>query len=393
MVKEWWNKHTGISQVCGLEIILDSGGGLHAYICSLRLENNVVSVIHQSAQSGLKSTLEKLKLNKVPLAVNFSGDGVISRVVPIHRSGSVVDSAFPGIEKEKFYIQEFPQKNHVVVSLVNRNATDSVLDQFKGYSIINISLGGLVPAIIRKQTDQQAAEFSFGPHFLVFDETMDAVSYEFKKEGQEDTAIRFQGIKVNGRYLNAFAQAFQIFFYPQLLPIGVESQKQDPTLFYKYGQIKFASMLLLALTFIVLLVNFLLWNSWSEEKKDMDNQMVFNRGMVESRDSLLSRISRQEQRLKNLGILPLSHQQLIYEIGNIPPSGIKLTSIEINPDNKDKETYDQLVIKGELQNVNAYEQFKRNLGQSKLKLKIVGEELSYNENKNASFFEMRVSLY
>ena len=152
-------------------------------------------------------------------------------------------------------------------------------------------------------------------------------------------------------------------------------------------------MLLLALTFIVLLVNFLLWNSWNGEKKNLENQMVFSRGMVESQDSLLSRISRQEQRLKNLGILPFGHRQLIYEIGNMPPSGIKLTSIALNPDNKNKEAYGQLIIKGELQNVNAYEQFKRKLFQSKFKIKIVGEDLSYNENKNASFFETRISLY
>lgn len=386
MVREWWVKQTGINQVCGLEIILNPSKEIHIYICSLKLENNAVSVVHQSGQSDLKSTLEKLKPHKIPLAVNFSGEGVISRVVSIHQSGSAVDSAFPGIEKEKFYIQKFSQKNHVVVSLVNRNAIDSVLDQFKDYAVLNISLGGFAPAIIRKQTDQQAPEFSFGPHFLVFDETMDVVNYEFKREDGEDIAVRFQGIKVNGRYLNAFAQAFQLFFYPQLLPVGLESQKEDLALFYKYGQIKSASTLLLALIFVVLLVNFLLWNSWSGEKAILENQMVFNRGMVDNRDSLTNNITIKELQVTNLRILPLSHQYLFYEIGSVVPSGIKLRSLKIN---SESGVYSQIVIKGELQTVNAYEQFKKKLVQ----FIILDERLSYNPNKNISSFEIRVSVY
>lgn len=387
MVKELWSKHTGIREVCGLEIILDSGGGFQAYLCSLKLENNVVSVIHQSELLDIASTLKKIKSNKIPLAINFSGEMLVNRVV--NSQGSAVDLAFPGIDKDKFYIQEFSQKNYVVVSLINRKAVDSILNNFKNQVILNISVGGIVASILKIQTDTVAQECVFGSHLLTYDSGIEVVNYQFDKDKRKDTVVRFQGIKVKGEYLNAFAQAFQLFFYPELNPIGLGSYKRELAIFFKARKVKFSYAIVLFLTFTVLLANFLLWNAWSNEKATIENQMVFERGMVENRDSLIHHITIKEQQIKNFGILPLSHKELFCEIGKAVPSGIKLVFIKNNPEKGNTGNYGQILIKGELQTVNAYEQFKKNLS----RFKIVEESLSYNPNKNMSFFEIRVSLY
>jgi hypothetical protein len=114
---------------------------------------------------------------------------------------------------------------------------------------------------------------------------------------------------------------------------------------------------------------------------------------VNNRDSLISRIALKEQQIRNLGILPLDHQQLFYEIGSAVPVGIKLISININPGIEVKDGYGELVVKGELQSVKAYEQFKGNLLRSKLKIKPKREDFSYNENKKVNLFEVRILFF
>ena len=381
MIRDWWQEQTGIRAVCGLEVLLHPNAERSYQICSLKLIKNAVSVIHQADHSDLNKALEKLKNKKAPLAINFSGEGVISKIIPIPQSGKAIDQAFPGMDQDKFYIQEIHQKSTVIISLINKKLADEILELLKEQEILNISLAGFVPSVLKKQTDQTGETFTFGPHQLNWNEDGEIGAYIYSNETGNEKNIRFAGIKVKGIFFNAFSQAFQLFFYPQLQPIGIAQDQKGLSVFYKAIKIKLTAIVLLVFIFFILMVNFLLWTSFNREKQNLESQAAFNRGMVSDRDSLVSTIDKKEKQLKDFGLLPVSHQRLIYEIGKAVPSGIKLTAIEINPEQEDGIGYGKITIKGEMKDVKAYEEFKSNLMLSDFNFIVIGE--SFNHNKNA----------
>jgi hypothetical protein len=392
MVKRWWEENTEIREVCGIEIIISKDAQQTYQLCTLKLIRNKVSLNNQFSFHEIEQLIKKLKEKNIPIAINISGDGIISKVLPKPEKGLALDQAFPGIEQEKFYIQEIEQQNTVVVTLIKKSIVEVIIQKLHRQTVLNVSLGGFIPSILKKDLAQNLPSLDFGPHRLIFDSKDQITAYDFLQDDMVDEMVRLEGVKVKAMLLNAFSQAFQLFFYPHLTTIGIKQFQQELSIYHKRIKIKLATTIIALFTFAILLVNFLIWNSFYQEKQDLENQVSFNRDMVSNRDSLLSRINKKESEMINLGIIPVQHQQIYYKISKSVPQSIQITSIVINPQISENLAYGKILVKGTMKNVNDYKTFKSNLLQEKI-FSIEGENFGYLENKQTNFFEIKLSMF
>jgi hypothetical protein len=389
MFKDWWRQQIGIKEVCGIEYIFDESSEITCQICSLKLIKNSVSLISQKTHLSLETTIKELKQIRAPLAINFSGLGVLTRIVPNGVSGDEISIAFPGIEQDKFYIQQIIQEKTAVISLINKKTVDTVLKELEGHEILNISLAGLVALNFNiSLTDEK---LNFARHQLRFN-LKELISYNFSKDNDVNDSVNFNQVKLSSVIFNTYLEAFQLFFYPQLNPIGLENWKRELELYYKGYKIKSMGLIFIVSLFITLIINFLTWNQLNRQEKELQNQVIFNQSMVSNRDSLFIDINHKEEKIKRLGILPLSHQFIQYQIIKVVTQGIYLSSIIINPSSEEGLNYGEVIIKGVMKDVNSYKSFKTGLFKIKL-FSIINESFGYKENNHSTNFEIRLKLF
>lgn len=391
MIKDWWQQQIGIKEVCGVEFIFDESSEMKCQICHLKLVKKSVSLILQKTELSLGPAIEILRKIKVPISINFSGDGIITRVVPIGVQGEEVSLAFPGMDKEKFYTQKIVQVKTAIISLVNKKAVDGVLEELGNLQILNISLAGLVPLNLGLRGTDSEDELAFGGHHLLFKDD-ELYKYDFLKGNVKKEHIKFNQVKVDTSIFNAYSQAFQVFFYPQLSPVGIESWHNELAIYYKKNTLKLLGMIFTAFILGALMFNFLIWNNLNQQARELNSVATFKQSMVSGRDGLFSDIKRREESVKNLGILPLPHQYVHFQIGKAVPSGISLLSVDIQPTSSEGLTYGEIVINGVMNNVKAYERLKTNLQQTQF-FSITSESFKYKESSKTTNFELRIRLF
>jgi hypothetical protein len=391
MIKNWWKSQIGFKEICGVEFVFLEDGNINCQISSLKLHKNTINLISQKTDLIFDEAIKEIKLIKVPLAINLSGVLVLTRIVPLSNSDDETSIAFPGMEKEKFYIQRIAQKNSVVISLVNKKSVDSILQYLNSNNILNISLAGLSPLALLSQIDTENQQLAFANHQLSLVNN-DLYKYQFSEKFSSTEPIHFNGLKINSQLFNAYAQAFQVLLYPLLVPIGTEYSITEIALSYRKNTLKTSALIFLSFAFLILCINFLVWNHLNQKNIDLESQMIFSKTMESDRDSLLSNITIKEEAIKSLGIIPIPHQQIYLRIGNAVPVNVQLTAIEINPSITDSLEYGQVIVKGIMANVKDYETFKTNLINLQT-FSVLSESFGYLENKKTNIFELKLQMF
>lgn len=390
MLRKLWNRYTGIQEAWGIEILLQREVQV-CNLCRLKINKEHISIVTSKSTINLDEVLKTIKDAKLPLTINFSGEGILTKSISSSASNEEVNNLFPGLEESNFYKQVFESDSFLFVSLINKKQVDNLCLNFASNVILQISLGGFGLAFIKPQTDQYGEVLKAGNHVLKFNEQAELLKYEYVALQNNET-IRFGTLKIPSSLLNAFAQTFQLFFYPQVLPVGVlpNHQKSRLSNFIRQQQIKVLGLIILVVTFFVLLLNFLIWDHLNNEKLELESNLSFTQDMESDRDSLNSQIKRKEALLLKTGILPQSHQSIYYQIGKIVPKGIQLTAIKINQGERDSLSTSTIQIQGLTNDLLAFTQFKKELKKVKGLGEIEKESLSNDLKSGKTRFDLTV---
>jgi hypothetical protein len=257
------------------------------------------SIIWQDMPTGL------IKKNQAVILI-ITGKGVITKRVPANNTLTplqLFQNVFPNTDAEDFYysIQENPQD--VFISMVRKTLVHNVVEQLrnKGVFVIGLYIGGQVLQDILPYTQPPKTQLLCGNYQFIIQENR-LVEIQSKQCGTEK--INISGEVIDSAGLIALAGVFHHISssYSRLENQPEDIQKMLSEYKY-YSKLKYISRLSLVVLFLLLLINFFLFDKYNKSSRELETKVgAFSNILVEY-DSLKSEFTKKKSFLETAGLL------------------------------------------------------------------------------------------
>jgi len=336
--------------VAGIECILSSDGIQEISYTVLKKEKN--KLVTDSSGSKIKD-IESLKScfpvsHPVFLAVN--GRGIIHRKLSYsegENDTSLLNKVLPAANPADFYLQKmYADAGSLIVSVIRKNAADALLNDLKkqGFSVIGCSLGpfsfqSLMPLLDNAATSRDVV-VSGSKLFLGANEIAG-----FEPAGEDpDVSVKLVGgEELKPGLVVPFANAVQYF-----ISSGREVMAKIPSVaeaseeFRQKRIFNFIAGAAIAFFLVALLVNFLLFSSFSQTYEDFSTRVSANQNMIQQYEKLKTEVEQKQVFLEKTGLLEASRTSFYADrIAQELPNTIQLTRMDIFPLEKKSNTEEE----------------------------------------------------
>jgi len=324
-----------------LEIFIDSG---EEWICNfIAIKNkNKKQIVVSEEHIGLGSTemLKKIGKNKIPLCLVINGKGVISKKIQCSNDNvneeSIIQKVLPNAKQGDFYMRKYPSTdNEAFVSLIRRSMLTEVLDLLNKNKIspVEVFWGPFSISSVISLTDMHQGElitehYKFtveNSQIIEFAQIEDSNTIQ-KKLCIGDEKLELQslvsfGTLINHFYTNKAKNTSQI-------PAVTEAENNFiyATQFSK--TIQFSSVFV----FVVLLVNFILFNYYNRKQQDLSSKVARYSDLLINQDTLKKTLESKMELIGKSGLLESSKISFYADrIASVVNEGITLSKLEVNP--------------------------------------------------------------
>jgi len=273
----------------------------------------------------------------VPVVLVITGKGVLMRCSPIGSDATneaLVKSVFPDARVEDFLLsKESLADNGSVFCLTRTSLAETLAKNFLSQKIQvtevfvgPLTVSHIIPLLEPGNSDFCTNHYSFNHKNgqLVTAQPMQTESPEELKVGQ---------LSLPGVMLIPFSAAFDFMVINRCtpnttLPLVLEKAKEVMSI----AKVKGLLAIALGFLFILLLVNFLLFDHYTQKYSEQSSVVMGNQSASRNIDSLKELIQQREQFLKqSTGIGNLKGSYIIDQIGASIPLGITFTEIAVHP--------------------------------------------------------------
>ncbi|MFD2162283.1 PilN domain-containing protein [Paradesertivirga mongoliensis] len=332
----------GISQwlnsAAGLELHLLQNGSISGRLCTISIQKNSLSI---DAKSEFTGSLEEI-LKKVPkdkqVSISLSGKGILTK--KSEKEEDITEDKllrlYPNIDPTQFYIQNFISGEFSFVSIVRKEVLDEIIRACKkeGISPLLINLGAFASSHILKQLNSYGNELKFDGHVISLSETGEWQDYKYSASSRAEFPVKIGIEPIGEQYLLAYAAAFQLVLYYKLdaVEMPVDAIQHNLSDFEQKQKFNFRLGTILAVFFVLLLINFLLFSYCDSKNNVLLAEVSQSTASVETLQQTEKSIEENEKLLKGIGWYKgISHAWLADQLGQSLPPGIRLKEISINP--------------------------------------------------------------
>lgn len=357
-----------LSSCTGIELHILPDNTLQCFMCSVSMAKDSLSIDTKSEVSGdLETILKKIPKDK-PLALSVTGKGtLIKKAARMEAIGEQqLNEVFPNLKAEQFYVQNFVSGEHSFVSIIRKGMIDEFLDALNaaGHQVLIISIGPFVSSHIIRQLNTYGQQVSFNGHVVDYNQDWAWTDYQYVTGAESEFPLKLDIEPIEGRFLIAYATAFQLALYRRLDPVNldvspVENQLRD---YQQKARFMFRGGIILIAFFVLLLINFIMFSFYTEKNKELLSRANQNTAGIENLQHMERQISTNENLLKELGwSRGISYAWMADQLGQSLPAALSLNEISINPLNtvetnrQRKEIYDtgKITIRGETTDLQA----------------------------------------
>lgn len=324
----------------GVEINLLPDGAYDINL--LALKRNKADVLTETKISGIVDIVSlSAKLDsKSPIVLVINGKGIIHKKVAATENDSlpaVLNKVLPNANADDFYIQKQEiNSSQNYISVVRKNIVDEILDELKKNNITNIVSCNIGPFLINNvlgliDKNIISSEFlSFSNYkLLIREDKLNDVQYS---DNIESAPIKVGDDFIEGKLLIAFAAALSYFIG---LPVGfvnsekIDSIKED---FKQKQKFQLFGWSLLIGMFVVLLVNYFVFNHYWEKSNEMNSKLVLNQSALKRYESLKAEYAQKKNFLEQNGLLESSRTSYYADrLATSLPASIQLLAMNIHP--------------------------------------------------------------
>ena len=320
----------------GAEINLKSDGSCSIRVVKLSLSKKLIQIESKKEYSG--SLAEVLKNDfSGPLALTITGKGLLikktTRLEQVTEQG--LQHLFPQMKLSEFYVQHFPTGAYSFIAIMRKEIVDSVISAFKlkSVDILLLSLGPFVVDQVIPQINSYGEQLKFDGHHITFDGDKNWLEYSFALDAKSGFPLKIDMEHMPENYLLAYAAAFQLILHEQLNLIEVLSTEIKQNLIDYSAKLKFKKhgMLILMFFFILLMLNFLVFNYYNSDNQELMSKAGQKSYDFENRQKLEEDVKIKESMVKRLGWNKgYSYAYLCDQIGQTLPKEIKLEEMQVN---------------------------------------------------------------
>jgi Tfp pilus assembly protein PilN len=329
----------------GLEIIILPDGSYELNLVVLKKQKS--SLVTEKQSEGLSAFKEAAALigSEIPIIIIINGKGVIHRKVDVHENDSstmLLNKILPNASANEFVIQKTVlNSTQAFISVIRLNSLTEILNQLitnKMTSIAGCSLGpfainDLLPLI---STD------------AINNENIVIGNYQLQVREQQITEINTATLSDNKnivvgnesipeKSLIAFATALSYFTGNDngiLNSIQVNNLKEE---FYQKQKFEVRGWAVLAVTFLILMINYFVFNNYWSKNNAMNAQLTLTQSALQRYEKLKTEFAQKKEFLEQNGLLDHSRTSYYADqlAGNLPAS-IQWTGLNIHPLKKKK---------------------------------------------------------
>lgn len=349
------DKISKIKKAAGLEIILLPDQKYSVNFVELVLEKKVIRIgkkqqLKETSLESLKQFLEK----DTAVYINLSGRGILHKKLTEFSDdqNSLIQSVLPNAKAQDFYIQQIVSDKTNLVSVVRKETVDPLIKTINemGFHAIGFSLGGTsIGSVLSLLSLGNASSFSWAGHSIECNPEGEITSYKIREDKDEKKYLQLDSEKLEEEYLIAYAGAFNILL--NLAPVvpfidTIQHQKEEfnQKLFFTK-----AGWAVLGFFMTVLLINFVLYSSYSSQNNELAQKESKYSSMFSEIEKLEKEVKEKEKFLSEAGWLQSSSMTYYADrIAATVPGSVKLTELSINPmdERKSKEEKKELFKTG-----------------------------------------------
>lgn len=359
-----------------------------------------IQIINQWENIESKDQLpSKLLHSGTPIILHVRGEGVITRESNLAGDEGVLSKVFPGFQEENYYFQIDPlESGQRVYSVVRKNRIYSVLNDL---GIINSSICGLYigtsPFLsLISYMDNAGDKVILGEYTIEVNKNHITAIHKNEIPGEEPVKL----FETEYSFPEAIAMSCGVLF---------QSQKQrftyNDTVFINGVRESFSAFLyrfllkgVFTVLFIMLLINFFLFDYLYNQKSILENEMVFNRSMLNDLSVLKEEFDSKKEFVDNnqLG----NFYYLSYfsdQIGQMAGSGILFEELSFNPLANPIKSNQQILFrngiitaKGQAESVESYQRFLSNLKGREWNRELISQDYQYTPGNETANFEFEI---
>lgn len=321
--------------VTGIEMHIMPDNTYSFKITNLIRDRKKIRVEEYEKGTGSFDDLTPLIKSKNPICLSIDGKGIVHKKVDITAENNILNQVMPNANPESFYVQQISVSNeNAFVSIIRKEVIQAILNEFKNRKlfVINLSLGPFIINSITSLLHNNHNEIETDSYSLHIDNNRIVDFFKNKTDKKSEEVIVIGDESISKEYIISFSSAFY-YYFPGQPEDSVLLEEVTLNEEFSYKQVlKYTSRGFLILIFVILLVNFLLYDYYSKKKNEYLLLYNKNESQIELRDTLNKQLEQKEKLLDNIGILSTS--RLSYYADQLAlklPANITLTKMLQNP--------------------------------------------------------------
>lgn len=263
-----------------------------------------------------------------PIVLTINNDQVISKTLEDNFEGlNAINAAFPNLLNNDFYYEVYSNGNTTFVSICRKAYVDSMIIKFQnmGLFVVDFTLSCLRVSQIAPFIEQKNI-FTSNNKISISERKITAIE-NFEKI--EDQSYSINGLSIKNKSVNGLASI--LCFYTNRNLTSYNFKKQTNRLQYDFEQIRIFNLSLtrgLGIILVLLLINFLLFNNYSQQIDLLNSELRIN----EDFGSSLKILSEKVNKKKKIATEIFSNENtyvtfLVNKIGETIPESILLEEL------------------------------------------------------------------
>lgn len=341
-----------INKATGIEVVILPNGRYLVNTFTLKVKGNTIE--KDDRVQGIKS-FDELKCDrKTPVALVLNGKGIlVKKTTQPVTERNAVSVILPQANPAEFYTQTEKYTQFSAVAIARKDLVDGIVDglEQKGFKVLDVSFGFFaIGRLLPHFKPEKGNELSTTGFRLTLDEKKELEDFSALPGGEPD-AFSQQEYLVSAKYI----QSFDLLPYAAAMSLLLESIEEPPSIAddgvagaredLKYGKyFSAASMSLLVFLFVLLLINFFVYNHYFSKNGRFAYTQQSGEKSRKDQESLNALVKSKEGFLQQSGWDRQARTSFFADrLAGFLPQGVWFTSLNFYPLNTtlsdDKEYY------------------------------------------------------
>ncbi len=324
----------------GLEVILLPDGGYELHLIILKKEKS--TLLTETQKEAITSFTEVRQLidPKIPLVVIINGKGIVHRKIGTTEQDtktSLLNRLLPNANVDDFVIQKTPLHNsEVFVSVIRLNVLNELIQELINSQLTEIAACFLGPFAATNLLPLLSNDAIDNEHLLIGNLRLQIREQQITNIetaiNASDEPVRIGNELLPKQLLLAFGAALSYFIGTEEGILNANLLTDLKAEFQQKQKFEFRGWLLLIAAFLILMINYFIFDNYWSKNKDMNAQLQLTQVALQRYDKLKIEFDQKKLFLEQNGLLENSRtsyyaDQLAKEL----PVSMQFTGLDIHP--------------------------------------------------------------